>query len=56
MGLCVLYYAEYSLYNVKKVEFFFYLGWNFNLKIEKNCITLPVHKAYSLNSVTISYL
>ena len=23
MGLCVLYYVEYSLYNVKKVGFFF---------------------------------
>ena len=31
MGLCVLYYVEYSLYNVKKVGFF-YLGWNYTLK------------------------
>ena len=30
MGLCVLYYVEYSLYNVKKVGFF-YLGWNYTL-------------------------
>ena len=30
MGLCVLYYVEYSLYNVKKVGFF-YLGWNCTL-------------------------
>ena len=30
MGLCVLYYIEYSLYNVKKVGFF-YLGWNYTL-------------------------
>ena len=29
-GLCVLYYVEYSLYNVKKVGFF-YLGWNYTL-------------------------
>ena len=28
MGLRVLYYVEYSLYNVKKVGFF-YLGWNY---------------------------
>ena len=33
MGLCVLYYVEYSLYNVKKVGFF-YLGWNYTLKKE----------------------
>ena len=31
MGLCVLYYVEYSLFNVKKVGFFFYLGWNYTL-------------------------
>ena len=31
MGLCVLYYVEYSLYDVKKVGFF-YLGWNYTLK------------------------
>ena len=31
MGLCVLYYVEYSLYNVKKVGFF-YLGWNYTLR------------------------
>ena len=31
MGLCVLYYVEYSLYSVKKVGFF-YLGWNYTLK------------------------
>ena len=31
MGLCVLYYVEYSLYNVKKVRFL-YLGWNCILK------------------------
>ena len=31
MGLCVLYYVEYSLYNVKKWDFFFYLGWNYTL-------------------------
>ena len=31
MGLCVLYYVEYSLYNVKKVGYF-YLGRNFTLK------------------------
>ena len=30
MGLCVLYYVEYSLFNVKKVGFF-YLGWNYTL-------------------------
>ena len=30
MGLCVLYYVEYSLYNVKKVGFF-HLGWNYTL-------------------------
>ena len=30
MGLCVLYYVEYSLYNVKKVGFC-YLGWNYTL-------------------------
>ena len=30
MGLYVLYYVEYSLYNVKKVGFF-YLGWNYTL-------------------------
>ena len=30
MGLCLLYYVEYSLYNVKKVGFF-YLGWNYTL-------------------------
>ena len=30
MELCVLYYVDYSLYNVKKVGFF-YLGWNFTL-------------------------
>ena len=34
MGLCVLYYVEYSLYNVKKVGFF-YLGWNYTLKCSK---------------------
>ena len=33
MGLCVLYYVEYSLYNVKKVGFF-YLGWNFTFKFK----------------------
>ena len=32
MGLCVLYYVKYSLYNVKKVGFF-YLGWNFTLNL-----------------------
>ena len=32
MGLCVLYYVEYSLYNVKKVGLF-YLGWNYTLSI-----------------------
>ena len=26
MGLCVLYYVEYSLYNVKKVGFFIWAG------------------------------
>ena len=31
MTLCVLYYVEYSLYNVKKLGFFFYLGWNYTL-------------------------
>ena len=31
MGLCVLYYVEYSLYNVKKVGLF-YLGWNYTLR------------------------
>ena len=31
MGLCVLYYVKYSLYNVKKVGFF-YLGWNYTLR------------------------
>ena len=36
MGLCVLYYVEYSLYNVKKVGFFFYLGWNFTLSMKIN--------------------
>ena len=30
MGLCVLYYVEYSLYNVKKVGFF-YLGCYYTL-------------------------
>ena len=30
MGLCVLYYVEYSLYNVKKVGIF-NLGWNCTL-------------------------
>ena len=35
MGLCVLYYVEYSLYNVKKVGFF-YLGWNYTLSISIN--------------------
>ena len=30
MGLCGLYYVEYSLYNVRKVGFF-YLGWNYTL-------------------------
>ena len=30
MGLCVLYYVEYRLYNVKKAGFF-YLGWNYTL-------------------------
>ena len=32
MGLCVLYYVEYSLYNVKKVGFF-HLGWNYTLRV-----------------------
>ena len=32
MGLCVLFYVEYSLYNVEKVGFF-YLGWNCTLNI-----------------------
>ena len=32
MGLCVLYYVEYSLFNVKKVGFF-YLGWNYTLSL-----------------------
>ena len=36
MGLCVLYYVEYSLYNVKKVGFF-YLGWNYTLSKLKDC-------------------
>ena len=35
MGLCVLYYVEYSLYDVKKVGFF-YLGWNYTLKFDEN--------------------
>ena len=35
MGLCVLYYVEYSLYNVKKVGFF-YLGWNYTLRDHEN--------------------
>ena len=30
MGLCVLYYVGYSMYNVEKVGFF-YLGWNCTL-------------------------
>ena len=30
MGLCGLYYVEYSFYKLKKVNFF-YLGWNFTL-------------------------
>ena len=30
MGLCGLYYVEYSFYKLKKVKFF-YLGWNFTL-------------------------
>ena len=38
MGLCVLYYVEYSLYNVKKVGFF-YLGWNYTLSPEKQIHT-----------------
>ena len=33
MGLCVLYYVEYSLFNVKKVGFF-YLGWNYTLTLK----------------------
>ena len=32
MTLCVLYYVEYSLYNVKKLGFF-YLGWNYTLSL-----------------------
>ena len=46
MGLCVLYYVEYSLYNVKKVGFF-YLGWNntlnpnpTNLHMKQNFATI----------------
>ena len=38
MGLCVLYYVEYSLYNVKKVGFF-YLGWNCTLNLSLGMMT-----------------
>ena len=40
MGLCVLYYVEYSLYNVKKVGFF-YLGCNYTLSLMKMADTFP---------------
>ena len=52
MGLCVLYYVEYSLYNVKKVGFF-YLGWNYTLsfqvKFSTDSWTIP--KQYASNNL-----
>ena len=39
MGLCVLYYVENSLYNVKKVGLFFYLGWNYTLNNKTSTLT-----------------
>ena len=35
MGLCVLYYVEYSLCNVKKVGFFYLVELHFNDPIEE---------------------
>ena len=43
MGLCVLYYVEYSSYNVKKVGFV-YLGWNYTLRFM--CTALPLDEIY----------
>ena len=42
MGLCVLYYVENSLYNVKKVGFF-YLGWNYTLSSNLGREATPVY-------------
>ena len=47
MGLCVLYYVEYSLYNVKKVGLF-YLGWNYTLKFR---LTLPNDKNLDMSKL-----
>ena len=51
MGLCVLYYVENSLYNVKKVGFF-YLGWNYTLNFEMQRIPeRSMHSFPSTNGV-----
>ena len=52
MGLCVLYYVEYSLYNVKKVGFF-YLGWNYTLMVEdfqSICIIMYISMKFGIKT------
>ena len=47
MGLCVLYYIEYSLYNVKKVGFFLSgLELHFNYSKTRNIYTVGLCVLY----------